>query len=259
MQEEIQSFEFGEPGQSRPGILFIHGWTSSPRELRFMAERLSKPLGEYWPGAWCLGPQLPGHGTKAEDLNEVTPTDYLKAASKTLNELKSKCRQVYIVGQSFGGAIALQLAKTHDLKGLILMAPFIHMTDSTLMGIPKRSIVKLLPETYKPIDKGEPGVADPIARSDHYCYDQVQVPALRHFFESVEEFTSDLQAIRCPTIIFHSVKDKTSDFHNSTKIIENIGSDDRRLIALQRSNHILSLDYDHLKVEQEIRAWLKNI
>lgn len=259
MQPEIQRFEFGEPGPSRPGILFIHGWTSSPRELRFMAERLSKSVGEYWPGAWCLGPQLPGHGTTPEDLNHITSTDYLRTVSEALNVLKEKSRQVFIIGQSFGGSLALQLAKTHDLKGLVLMAPFIHMTDSTLMGIPKRSIVKLLPHTYRLSENDEPGLADPIARTDHYCYDHIQVPALKNFFESVEEFTTNLNPIRCPTILFHSINDKTSDFHNSTKIIECIGSDDRRLIALQRSNHILSLDYEHMKVEEEIRIWMKNL
>lgn len=255
--EEIKSFEFGEPGQGRPGILFIHGWTSSPRELRFFAQKISQPMGDYWSGAWCLGPLLPGHGSDPEDLNNIKPSDFLRVASQALQELRTKCRSVYIVGMSFGGAIALQLAKTHDIKGLILMAPFIHLTEPTIMGIPKKSLVKVFPEGFKSHFKESPGIADPLAREDHYSYAYAPVNAIRNLFDSVEEFTQHLSDIHCPTLIFHSIKDQTSHFRNSTEILERISSEDRRLIAYHRSNHILSLDYDHAKMEFETRAWLK--
>lgn len=250
---EIQEFEFGDSQEI--GILFLHGWTSSPRELRFLAQELSQSsLGSR--GVRCLGPRLPGHGTQPSDLDSLSSMDYLKVAQEALTTLKCQCSKVYIVGLSFGGAIALQLAKTFDINGLILMAPFLHLTDPTLMGIPKRSIIKMLPESIKPIDKGTPGIADPIERAKHYSYSQVSIPALRVFFESVESFTQDLSEVQAPLLLLHSIKDETSDFQNSTSILEQVSSEDRRLIAYHRSNHILTLDYDKFKVSQEIQDWL---
>ncbi len=263
-EADIKAFEFGELDKNRPGILFLHGWTSSPRELRFLAQHISEPtLCPYhpdapknWSGARCFGPTLPGHAAESSDLNELTSLDYIRAVTHSLETLQAQCKRVYIVGMSFGGALALQLARSNSIAGLILLAPFINLTDSKILGVSKKSIVQFLPESTPDINKGEPGIKDPLARSDHFSYSQTSVHSLKVFFDTVDQCTRDLQEVNTPTLLMHSTNDKTSDFQNSVHILSKISSDDKRLVALSKSNHIITLDYDRNRVEQEVKNWI---
>src|SRR3972149_1032004 len=73
-KEEIglikQPFYF--PGTNGRAVLLIHGWTSTPYEVR----RLGKYLNEK--GYTAHAPLLKGHGTAPEDLEQSSWQDWLK-------------------------------------------------------------------------------------------------------------------------------------------------------------------------------------
>jgi carboxylesterase len=101
------------------GVLLCHGFTGSPQSLRpwacFLAEAgLSVSL-----------PLLPGHGTSWQDMARTTSADWFAVAADALAELRSQCREVFVMGLSMGGCLALRLAETHepDISGLVLVNP----------------------------------------------------------------------------------------------------------------------------------------
>lgn len=106
------------PGTNGKGVLLVHGWTSTPYEVR----RLGKYLNEN--GYTAMGIQLKGHGTVPKDLENVKWTEWLEDIKKAYEELKTKCDKIYIAGTSIGSNLAVQFAieNPEKIAGLVLMA-----------------------------------------------------------------------------------------------------------------------------------------
>ena len=84
------------------GCLLIHGLTGTPFEMRELGEYLSAQ------GYTVSGPRLAGHGTTDwRDLANTKWQDWYQTVVDAYSDLAARCRQVYLVGLSAGGALAL--------------------------------------------------------------------------------------------------------------------------------------------------------
>ena len=101
------------------GVLLCHGFTGSPQSLRPWAGFLAEA------GLSVSLPLLPGHGTSWQDMARTTSADWFAVVADALAELRSQCREVFVMGLSMGGCLALRLAETHgpDISGLVLVNP----------------------------------------------------------------------------------------------------------------------------------------
>src|SRR5260221_5825788 len=84
-----------ELGGGPDACLLLHGLTGSPAEVRPVGEALAKA------GFRAIGPLLPGHGAKPEDLYTVTREDLLHAAREALLSLAG-ARRIFLCGLSAG-------------------------------------------------------------------------------------------------------------------------------------------------------------
>ncbi len=110
------------PG-SEIGCLLIHGFTSTPAELRPIGEALQK-------AAYSVhGILLKGHGTSPEDLLEVRYKDWLESAQAGVNKLKQNCQKIIVIGHSLGGLLALQMAARNTVHGVVTIAAAIKPAD----------------------------------------------------------------------------------------------------------------------------------
>ena len=75
---------------SQIGCLLIHGFTSTPAELRLIGEGLARV------GYTTNGILLAGHGTQPEDLLPVTYEDWIESAQQGINQLKKSCKKIRI-------------------------------------------------------------------------------------------------------------------------------------------------------------------
>lgn len=103
------------PG-STVGCLLLHGFTSTPAELRVIGEALAAK------GYTTMGILLPGHGTKPEDLLQITYRDWINSAQQGINELKKTCKRIVVIGHSMGGLLALQMAARNKVEGVVTIA-----------------------------------------------------------------------------------------------------------------------------------------
>lgn len=102
---------------TRDGLLLIHGATGSPRDLRDLAEFLH--AGGF--SVYCM--RLPGHGAEDANAGEMRWESALYDVEARYQQLSDCCRNVSIVGYSFGATLALQLDLKPRPTSMVLLAP----------------------------------------------------------------------------------------------------------------------------------------
>ncbi|QFG00515.1 alpha/beta fold hydrolase [Psychrobacillus glaciei] len=100
----------------KTGVLCIHGFTGGPYELQPFVDFLK--VNTDWK---IVVPTLPGHG-EILSLNKLSAENWMMAAEQTLRQLQKEVEQVYVIGFSMGGVIALYLANRYPICKLVLLS-----------------------------------------------------------------------------------------------------------------------------------------
>lgn len=236
-------------GEGPHAVLFLHGWSSSPRELRFLAGRLAGA------GFRCEGPLLKGHGTRLADLAPTRFADFMGAAEKAFDSLAASHPRVSVCGLSMGGLLGLRLATVRPVANLVLVAPFLFPSGSTL-GLPNRWLVGRIPlPALMAKSKGGP-IMDPAGAADHIAYHAMPTRSMVSVVRAGRAFAAQVPKVACPALILHSVHDGTSDFSGSQMLMRRLGSEDKTLVAFNRGNHVITLDFEKERVEETVVEWL---
>jgi carboxylesterase len=240
-----EPFAFGAGSQA---ILFLHGWTSSPRELRFLAEKIA-PMGFH-----CQGLLLRGHGISLEALSPTRFADYLAQSLQAFDDLAARYTSVSICGLSMGGLLGLYIALERKVADLVLIAPFLRPWGKTL-GLPNEWLVGRVP-LWGNIAKSQAGPIKNLEEAkNHISYRAMPAAAMVSVVNAARKFRGLEAKITCPVLIHHDVQDTTSEFSGSLRLIERISSLERTLMVYAQSNHVLTLDFDRNKIESETVAW----
>jgi len=188
---------------SKPACLLIHGFTGTPKEMRWMGEFL------YQHGYTCLGIRLAGHATDPEDMIRSRWTDWVASVEDGYQLLRGVNNDIFLVGLSMGGILALfmstQLAPR--VKGVIAMStPSRLPTDYPIWFIELISYVM----RYRPKSKEPPGSGwfDKAAYKDHVAYAKNPVRSTAELKKLILEMRAVLPKINVPVLLMHS-KDET--------------------------------------------------
>lgn len=103
-------FFLKSPSNSASAVLLIHGFLSSPAEMRSLGDRLHRQ------GHHVLGVRLKGHGTSPWDLRDRNWQDWQASVARGYEIIKSFSQSIHIVGFSTGGLLALLHASTNPGK-----------------------------------------------------------------------------------------------------------------------------------------------
>ena len=90
---------------SNKSVLLLHGFAANPYSLIELGNFLSSQ------GYNVYAPLLPGHGTSAFDLEKYSWEDWQRESENAYLFLENNSEEVYIIGFSMGGDLALNLAK----------------------------------------------------------------------------------------------------------------------------------------------------
>ena len=105
----------GRPGR---GVLLLHGLSDMPLAMRDLADAFASR---------CFLVRvmlLPGHGTRAGDLLDVTRGDWLAATRFGLETLKTDVDDVFVGGFSLGGLLSIHALLTDDaVRGAFVFSP----------------------------------------------------------------------------------------------------------------------------------------
>lgn len=123
--ERVPAGSCGSRTHPLRGIVLLHGLADMPLAMTDLAEAFA---------ARCFRVRvllLPGHGTRAGDLLNVTRSDWLAATRFGLDTLKTEVDEVYVGGFSLGGLLATHALLTDaSLKGAFLFSPALALENA---------------------------------------------------------------------------------------------------------------------------------
>jgi carboxylesterase len=213
------------------GALVVHGFTGNPQSLRGLAEALHDA------GYAVELPLLPGHGTAVDDMIETGWTDWTAAVDAAYEALATRADRVVVAGLSMGGALALWLASRHpEIAGVVCVNPVVEVGAEMVDGI--RQMVDGGIDRIPAIGDD---VADPAGHEE--AYDATPLRPLLSLADAAAETVDGLRKVSCPVLLMTSPQDHVVDPHNSDIVAERVSGPVER-VALERSYHVATLDYD---------------
>ena len=234
------------PG-SKTGCLLIHGFTGAPTEMH--------PLGEYLAGFGysVLGVRLAGHGTKLEDMNRMRWGDWSASVLDGWHLLKSTTEDIFLIGLSMGGALALYHASFLPVAGVIgLSAPYKIRSD------PRKFLLPYIPWLIPYVDKGDSDWQDTTAVKEHFSYSKYPTKGVQQLSLLLKALRPALPKVTAPALLMHSKKDKGVPLENIDLIYNALGTPEslKEKVVLENSGHVITRDLEKETVFQIVQAFI---
>jgi carboxylesterase len=239
LHENAKDFYF--PG-NKTGVLLIHGFTGSPSEMRYMGDYLKDK------GFSVRGVLLEGHGTSIEDMRKTNHRDWIKSAELGYGELAEQCDEIFVVGFSMGGAIALHLAQKYDISGIVsLSTPIKILSRQYYIAAIVKYLRLKISKQQRIVKKKDPFIIS---------YDKTPIKCIVSLMQLINLVKTDLHKIEKPILIMQSYGDGTVHPSSANFIYKRIGSTDKSIIFLHRSGHVITCDCEKEQVFEEVNSFI---
>lgn len=229
--------------------LLIHGFTGSPCVMRGLGEYLAER------DLTVVCNRLPGHGTTPRAMLGTSWHDWYSACVEDLAALSSRSERVFLCGLSMGGTLGLHLAAHHadrcKVAGVVTYAAPVYMENPLFALIPLvKGFVKFKKTT--PVD-----VANREAIDQVQSYGHVPIRCVESLLQLLRHVKDDLRDIKTPTLLMQGRVDHVVAPPNVHLIHRLLGSDDKQVLQLENSYHILPVDHDKELVMQSTYEFIR--
>lgn len=239
LHENAKEFYF--PG-NKTGILLIHGFTGSPSEMRYLGDYLKDK------NFTVRGVLLKGHGTSPREMRKTNHRDWIKSAEEGYQELAEKCDEIFVVGFSMGGAIALHLAQKYNIKGIVsLSTPIKILNRQYFIGATVKYLGYIIGVAPKIVKQKDPFIIS---------YDKTPIKCIFSLIQLINIVKSDLHKIEKPILIMQSYGDGTVHPSSANFIYKRIASTDKSIIFLHNSGHVITCGCEKDQVFEEVHNFI---
>jgi carboxylesterase len=214
------------------GVLLCHGFTGSPQSLRPWADYLAAA------GLSVSLPRLPGHGTTWQEMARTRWEDWYAEVDRAFDLLQARCEQMFVMGLSMGGCLALRLAELRGdaVRGLVLVNPSITADTKLFLLAP---VLKLVVPSLK-------GIASDI-KNDQAAeagYDRVPVKAAATLPGLWRITQQHLAELKQPILAYRSVTDHVVGPGSLKLLQQSVPAGQLEVRELADSYHVATLDND---------------
>ncbi len=243
------------PGYQETGVLLTHGFTGSPKEMRWMGEYLN---GLGYP---CLGVRLTGHATRPEDMIRSHYEDWLTSLEDGYHLLRGAARRIVLVGLSMGGALSLVSAARLPVQGVIVMAtPYNLPSDWRLEHTELLS--RFMP--YLPKSKEPPGTGwfDKDAWREQVSYPQNPLRSIGQLKQLLALLRQTLPQVTVPSLLIYSQDDiylPMGSLPSMEYIYAHLGAARKETLVLTGSGHVIPRDAQRQTAFQAAAAFLQSL
>jgi carboxylesterase len=229
--------------EMKTGVLFIHGFTGSPFEVRPLVKFLKKQTD------WKISvPTLSGHGLTL-NLGKASADSWLMEAELALKKLQQEVDHVIVVGFSMGGLIAMYLALRYKVDRLVLLS-------AAAKYISPRILIKDLGiMLLKPITKKYP----PNTFYHLYEYKLTSTPlrATFQFLRIVKLVEPYYGLIKTPVCIVQGGKDGIVPFSTAEHLLKKLGSEKKEFIKSPLGKHHICYSEDNDNWFNEVLRFMR--
>lgn len=228
----------------KTGCLLIHGFTSTPAEMRELGEKLNQEKGYT-----VLGVRLSGHGTDIDDMEKSQYRDWIKSVEDSYQVLKKLCTRIYVIGHSMGGVLALNLAENHEVDKVITLSPALVTKNKAAKyaGIIKYFMryTEWGPE-QRPIEETKYLLG----------YSKVPLKSIQELNRLQRSTKGELKKISNPILIIYSSKDNAIDGKGIKLIEDNVSSAKVKKVILNKCGHNITIECEKEKVFKDVIEFL---
>ena len=249
--------EFFAAGKA-PAVVAFHGFGGTVAEIRPALDVVARA------GYAVDAALLPGHGTRAEALQDLVFDDWLTRARERTKATLARHGHVVLLGFSLGSLLALELA-AEDLPGVVGVVVLGNaLTLAAHSSIPLGIVDRLgipLPDAY--LVKTQTGdLVDPAAMDDLVSYDRHPLRSSLEVYRAGPRVKRVVGRITCPALVLHGMRDRVCPWRNATWLAARLreGScPDVSIRLFDRSAHVLACDGQRDAVAGEIVAFVKRL
>ncbi len=237
--EESKPMSFGEPFHleaRRPsaGVLLVHGYLSSPLQVR--------PLGEFLHerGSSVYAVRLPAHGTAPDQLTKVRWQQWMEAVARGHALLRQRCETIVAVGFSLGGTLSLLLAARlgEALDGVVSINAPLVLRDrraifiGPLLGFNGAMRRVGLSDAHFQLSNEE-------TESPEINYPTDYLHGLRELRRASGACRRRLPAVTAPALLIQSMDDPLVAPVSGRRALARLGSSDKVLSELPFDRHLI--------------------
>lgn len=217
-------------GGPRIGVVLSHGFTGSPHGLRDWAQAMADA------GFAVRMPLLPGHGTSWQDLSRKKWHQWHDALDAAYLDLDASCEHVFAAGLSMGGALALRIAATRPVAGVVLVNPGLVIDDPRA---PLAGLLKLVVKSTPPISNDilKPGV-------EEGAYPRTPVAAAHELNKMFKDTVRLLPRVTAPVQVYRSSVDHVVSESSMVALRQGLSHAPLEVIPLPNSYHVATMDHD---------------
>lgn len=222
------------------GVLLIHGFTGIPAEMFMLGKALQDA------GFTVLAPRLTGHGGNAKMLENTTAENWMDAVRDGYALLKGAAKNIYVIGHSMGGILALILAAEKEVAGVVtLAAPITIAKERGISLLPPREVAKGM---YVP--KAQRKIID--APKIVNRRQEMPLLSVHEMLDVIEVAKNRMKKITSPIFVIHSKEDRTADPESAGYIIDHVSSKKKYLKMVTNFGHLIPLEEGKEKVFKDI-------
>jgi carboxylesterase len=227
-------------------VVLLHGWTGSPAHMRLLAADLDAA------GFGAVAPLLPGHGTTIRHMLDVTWRDWVAAAAEAAQGVVDSGARLHLAGLSMGGVLS------------ILLAPVFRPSSLITINAPIRVVSRTAP--FLSVARGSQRIRDyePVERHPEFAHDYAQhypgtpIGSVADLLDLIRAAKRVLNRVAAPALVVQSRNDETVRPASATYIYERLGSPFKRLVWLEQSAHVATLDVERDRLAQEVVRHLRD-
>ena len=214
----------------RTGVVVSHGFTGSPHGVRDWASSLANA------GFAVRLPLLPGHGTSWQELAKTRWQDWHAALDAAYVELAEECDIVVMAGLSMGGALALRIAATRPVAGVVVVNPGLVIDD------PRAPLAGIL----KFVLKSTPAIANDILKPDmdEGAYPRTPVAAAHELNKMFKDTVRLLPRVTAPVRVYRSTVDHVVSESSMEALRRGLTNAPLEVVRLKNSYHVATMDND---------------
>ena len=228
------------------GVLLIHGFTGTPKEMRPMGEDFARR------GYTVLGIRLAGHATNLDDIARTHWEDWLTSVEDGLHLLQNCTDKIFVAGLSMGGILTLLASARFPViqAAAAISAPY------RLPNNPLQPLLPLLAVFTPQYKKGPPDWHDPANLTQHRSYATYPTRSMLELRELMHEMVSSLPHVQIPMLLVQSKGDHSIPVDSIDFIYDRLGSSIKEKLWVSNSGHVVTREPEKERVFEVVdRFW----